>query len=110
MRKRKTIEEKCAWLKARQRPVAGAQLPPDPTPVEFPVDILEPKLSLPEVAALLQWGYHQTYRFWKDDPRTLVTHKPNPGKAPKMSYQVPKSAVLEQYGKMSAFNQKNRAA
>jgi hypothetical protein len=49
--------------------------------------MLQQRLTLGEIAKLYQWGYHKTYRFWKDDPRTHVDYKPDPTKAPKMSYK-----------------------
>src|SRR5258708_1140616 len=111
-RKKQTVAEKCAWMKARQQQIRqGAfKVKPEPTPKQFPAAMLEPKLSLTQIAKLYQWGYHKTYRFWKDDPRTLVDYKPNPAKAPKLSYSVPKSAVMEQYNKMSSYNKKIKAA
>lgn len=111
-RKRKTFEEKCAWLKARQSQLIPSQeVSPAPTPVEsFPAEMLERKLSLQEVARLYQWEYTRVYRFWKDDPRTLVAYKPNPAKAPKMSYQVPYSAVMEVWESMTNHNHRRKAA
>jgi hypothetical protein len=111
-RPRRTTEEKCAWLKTRQQ---GSR-PVEPVPViretspDFPAEMLEPKLRLPEIAKLYHWGYYKVYNFWKDDPRTLVDYLPKPGRATKRNYLVPKSAVIEQWNKMASHNTKKRAA
>jgi hypothetical protein len=78
-------------------------------PSDFPAEMLEQKLGISEIAKLFQWGYHKTYEFWKHDPRTLVSYRPDPARAAKKHYQVPKSAVLEQFQKMCSHNRKKAA-
>jgi hypothetical protein len=111
-RRKHSLEEKCAWMRERQKDTASTGHA-NPIPINegsatcatvSELEGIEPTLDFKQIMALYGWKYHKVYRYFIDHPRLGVKFKYKPGKRPKRSYDVPVSVVKAEWDMMHSVN------